>query len=130
MKFDTEKTVSYWAAGAEYDFDTAKKLFKARRYPYTLFFGHLAVEKILKALVVQETQEHAPHTHSLPLLASKLAFKIPEEIETNLAVFMEFYFEARYPEDQLKFYRKCTRIFTEKNLKKIKEAYQWLKKKL
>lgn len=130
MKFDAEKTVSYWAAGAEYDLDTAKKLFKAKRYPYALFFGHLAIEKILKALVVKETKEHAPHTHSLPLLASKLTFEIPEEIETKFAAFMEFYFEARYPEDQLKFYRKCTKIFTEKNLNVIKKVYQWLKKKL
>jgi len=53
MKFDAEKTVSYWAAGAEYDLDTAKKLFKAKRYPDALFFGHLAIEKILKSLVYQ-----------------------------------------------------------------------------
>jgi len=77
LKFDVEKTVSYWLSGAEYDLETAESLYQAGKYPYALFLGHLAIEKLLKALVVKETREHAPYIHSLPLLASKLTFKIP-----------------------------------------------------
>ena len=130
MKFDVEKTVSYWLESAKYDLETAESLFQTRKYPYALFFGHLAMEKLLKALVVRETGEHAPYTHSLPLLASKLTLKIPEEIGRKLAGFMEFYFEARYPEEQKKFYKKCTRGFTEPHLNEIKKVFKWLKKKL
>jgi len=46
MEFDVEKTVAYWSSGAEYDLDTADKLLKDGKYPYCLFFGHLALEKI------------------------------------------------------------------------------------
>ena len=43
---------------------------------------------------------------------------------------MEFHFEARYPDEQKKFYKKCTKVFATKKMKEIKEVYAWLKKKL
>ena len=129
MDIDSEKTVAYWSSGAEYDLDTADSLFKAGKYPYALFFGHLAIEKMLKALIVKETGKHAPFTHSLPLLASKLKLKIPEPTNEKLAGFMEFYFEARYPEQQSEYRKKCTRVFAKTNLKEIKAVYQWLKQR-
>jgi len=130
MDFDSEKTISYWMEGAEYDISVADALLQSGKYPYALFFGHLAIEKILKALVVKETNEHAPYTHSLPVLAGKLTLKIPENIHKKLAGFMGFYFEARYPEEQKKFYDKCTKKFAKNNLDEIKSVFGWLKKKL
>ena len=130
MKFELNKTVSYWVDGAKYDLDTAESLFQVGKYPYALFFGHLALEKLLKAVVVKETQEHAPYTHSLPLLVSKLKLKIPESVEQKFAEFMEFYIEARYPEEQKRFYKKCTKGFTEQKLKEIKKVFKWLNQRL
>jgi len=43
---------------------------------------------------------------------------------------MEFYFEARYPNEQKSFYIKCTKDFTKKNLEDISEVFRWLKEKL
>jgi HEPN domain-containing protein len=130
MEFDVEKTKTYWMESAEYDLETAKSLFEKGRYPYALFFGHLALEKLLKALVVKQTRQHAPCTHSLPLLASRLSFEIPDEFKRKFAKFMEFYFEARYPEEQKKFYQKCTRKFTEQNLNEVEDVFRWLKERL
>ena len=130
ISFNKEKTISYWLESAKYDLDTAVSLFLVKKYPYALFFGHLAIEKLLKALVVKETKKHAPYTHSLPLLASKLTLKVPENIEKKLAGFMEFYIEARYPEEQKEFYKKCTKSFTEQNLKELRKVFRWLKEKL
>lgn len=130
MEFDVGKTVTYWLEGAEYDLSVADAMFQTGKYPYALFMGHLALEKLLKALVVKTTREHAPYTHSLPLLARKLTPGVPEEIEKKLVRFMEFYFEARYPEKQNKFYNKCTQGFTEQGLDEIKEVFTWLKERL
>ncbi|MBU1628436.1 HEPN domain-containing protein [bacterium] len=77
MEFDINKTVNYWVEGAEYDMSVPDALFQAGKYPYALFIAHLAIEKLLKALVVKETKKHAPHTHSLPLLADKMTLEIP-----------------------------------------------------
>lgn len=62
MPFDIDKTIDYWAESAEYDFETGKNLLESKKFPYALFFAHLAIEKILKAIVVKNTGEHAPYT--------------------------------------------------------------------
>ncbi|MBI3600544.1 MAG: HEPN domain-containing protein [Nitrospinae bacterium] len=130
LKFDVEKTVQYWLAGAEYDMDVAVALYEKEKFPYSLFMGHLAVEKLLKALVVKTTREQAPYTHSLALLAGMLPIEFPSETIDKLARFMEFHFEARYPEEQHKFYEKCTYEFSKGKLQEIKEVFVWLKEKL
>ncbi len=130
MDFDVDKTVQYWLEGASYDLETGRSLIESKRYPYALFLGHLAIEKLLKALVVKVKKEHAPYTHSLTLLASKLDFSIPESILDKLAEFMEFHIEARYPDEKRDFYQKCTEEFTRQKFKEIEEVYQWLMKRL
>ena len=99
LEFDFQKTVQYWVEGAEYDMGVADAMMEAAKYPYALFMGHLALEKLLKALVVNSTQKHAPPTHSLTLLAGKSGLQIPDETILILAEFMEFHSEARYPEE-------------------------------
>jgi len=94
------------------------------------FMGHLALEKLLKALVVKKGRAHAPFSHSLPYLAEKSGAKIPERILVKLREFMEFHFEARYPDANKAFYKKCTKIYTAKKLKDIKEVFTWVRTKL
>jgi HEPN domain-containing protein len=130
IKFDEKKTIQYWLSGAEYDIGVAEAMYEKKKYPYALFMGHLAIEKLLKALVVKTTHEHAPYTHSLTLLADKTAIEVPQKILKQLAGFMDFHFEARYPKEQQNFYKKCTEKFTVKKMQKIKEVYTWFKKKL
>jgi HEPN domain-containing protein len=65
---------------AAYDLETGKGLLEIKRFPYALFFGHLALEKALKALVVKTTRAHAPYTHSLMLLAKMTNIEWPESI--------------------------------------------------
>lgn len=130
MVFDVEKTIAYWLEGAEYDMGVADAMFQTEKYPYTLFIGHLALEKLLKAIVVKNTQTHAPITHSLPFLAKESKLSIPDKTLIKFREFMEFHFEARYPREQRAFYSKCTKAYTEERLKEIKETFQWLKKQL
>lgn len=130
IKFDVEKTISYWNEGAEYDMGVVDAMYEKGKYPYALFMGHLAFEKLLKSLVVKTSQQHAPYTHSLPLLAEKSGMKIPKRTMKRLARFMEFHFEARYPDEQKKVYKKCTKDFANRKMKGIKEVYAWLRKKL
>ena len=51
-----------------------------------------------------------PYTHSLMILANKARIDISERYE-QLAEFMEFHIEARYPDDKKSFYNKCTEEF-------------------
>ncbi|MBU0700266.1 HEPN domain-containing protein [bacterium] len=130
MEFDVEKTVAYWLDGAEYDMGVADAMYQTEKFPYALFMGHLALEKLLKALVVKTSREHAPYTHSLPLLAEKSRLSIPESILIKLREFMEFHLEARYPKTNRAFYDKCTTSYTKVKMGEIKEVFQWLKNQL
>ena len=130
MTFDFEKTIQYWYEGAKYDLRVADAMFKSKKYPYSLFMGHLALEKLLKASVVKNTKTHAPFSHSLPFLAEKSKVKIPEKIFIKLREFMEFHFESRYPDVNKAFYKKCTKAYTSKKLKEIKEIFKWVKTRL
>ena len=128
--FDIKKTVSYWLAGAKYDLGVANAMLKSKKYPYALFMGHLSLEKLLKAVVVKYTKVHAPFSHSLPYLAEKSGVRIPERILVKLREFMEFHFEARYPDANKAFYKKCTKHYASKMLKEIKEVFVWVRAKL
>lgn len=125
---DITKTIDYWVDGADYDIDTAENLLEAGKFPYALFFGHLAVEKLLKALVVKETLRHAPYTHSLTLLAKKSGVELSDELMDKLAEITEFSIIARYPNEQ-DFYKAFTREFTESKFKEINEVFQWFREK-
>jgi HEPN domain-containing protein len=128
--FDVKKTVSYWIEGAEYDLGVASAMLKAKKYPYALFMGHLALEKLLKALVVKRTKAHAPFSHSLPYLLERSGIKMPEPIQLKLSEFMEFHLEARYPDASGTFYKKCTKKYTDARLKEVKEVFKWVKTRL
>jgi HEPN domain-containing protein len=41
--------VQYWITAAENDWRVAGHLYEKNDYPYALFFGHLTIEKLLKA---------------------------------------------------------------------------------
>ncbi len=124
------KTVEYWLNSAEYDLEVADSLFSKKRYHYALFFGHLALEKILKAIFVERKNAHAPFTHSLPMLAQKSGIDINGERLEKLAEFMEFYIEGRYPKDLEIIFRKYDKRFSSGKLEEVREMFAWLQKKL
>jgi len=130
MTFDVDKTINYWLDGAAYDLETGKSLLDSKRFPYALFFAHLAIEKVLKALVVKGTKEHAPYSHSLPLLATRTGLEIPEDVIDQLAEYVEFHMESRYPEERKGFYKRCTEDFSCKKFAEMEEVYRWLTEKL
>ena len=128
--FEIDKTIKYWVDSAAYDLDTGRTLLGSKRFPYALFFGHLALEKVLKALVVKATQQHAPYTHSLTLLASKTNLETPDSILDQLAEYTEFHLESRYPDEKKEFYERCTESFAHQKFAEIEGVYQWLIRRL
>lgn len=105
MEFDSEKTMKYWIDSATYDLETGKTLLRSKRFPYALFFGHLAIEKILKALPAKQTGTHAPYCHSLFMLAGKSGLSFSEEMRYQLVEFMEYHTDAQHPDAKKEFYQ-------------------------
>ena len=76
-----EEHIQYWVESADHDLDSAESLFAAGKYDWSLFIGHLVLEKILKALYVQDNQNRLPpKTHNLVKLAenTNVVFSRPE----------------------------------------------------
>ncbi|MBI2459296.1 MAG: HEPN domain-containing protein [Parcubacteria group bacterium] len=130
MGIDFKNLIKYWKELSEYDFETAKFMFKTKRYPYCLFMCHLSIEKLLKALIVKLKKRHAPYSHNLVNLAKETGLNFKEEDKMLLADLTEFNLEARYPEWQKEFYKKCSKIYTENYFNETKKLHQWLKKHL
>ena len=74
-----EEFIKYWIAEAEESLSVAGHLFEKKDYSYSLFFGHLAVEKILKAVYVEKKDENVPRSHNLPRIAKAAGLTVPED---------------------------------------------------
>lgn len=122
-----KEVVSFWLESAEDDFDTAKKLFAAKKYHHCLFFCHLFLEKALKALVVKKTGQHALPIHNLTGLAVQAELKLSQKRRKEFKEITGFNLEARYNSHKREFYKKATREFAKKWLKNCKETYLWTK---
>ncbi len=96
------------------------------RYSDSLFFGHIILEKVLKALVVKKIGEHAPFTHDLVQLQGLAGISLSKAETDILDEANDFNIRARYPERKLEFYKKCTKEFTDKYMPAIKDLYQKL----
>jgi HEPN domain-containing protein len=118
--------VNYWVETANSDFRTMLNLYESKDYHWSLFMGHLVLERLLKAIYVEKYAEHAPRTHDLLRLAQETGIPTTEEQKDALDLITTFNINARYPDYKRSFYKKCTKEFTAANIEKIKELRTWL----
>lgn len=125
-----EKVRDFWIEEADEALNVAGHLFDKEDFSYSLFFGHLAVEKLLKAIYVTRKREQAPYIHNLDRLAEMSDIQLTEEQQERLIRISRFNLEARYPDEKRTFRKRCTEEFTSKELAVIEEVYKWLKSML
>ena len=127
MKSERE-VVKYWLAGSKEDFDSAEILYQNKKYHHALFFCHLSIEKMLKAIIVGSTKAAPPLIHDLVRLAERAAVPLTERRKNELAEITTFNIEARYDDYKLSFRKKAKKQFALKYLRKTKKILQWLSK--
>jgi HEPN domain-containing protein len=123
---DAERVKGFWIEEAAEALRVAWHLYEKEDYSYALFFGHLAIEKLLKAIYVFRKAEQAPYLHNLLRLAEAVDLSLSEERKAQFIRITGFNLEARYPDEKRTFRQKCTLTFAENQLREIEEAYQWL----
>ena len=122
---DWKALSAHWRDGAVEDLETADILFEKRKLRQCLFFVHLALEKALKAIVVDRTQDHSPKIHNLDRLVQLAEIAISEEKLADLTLFNRYCMQGRYPD------LAPTRITleeAEQRLAQGKEFLEWLLK--
>ena len=127
---DIDLTAGYWVEEALEALTVADHLYEKGDYSYTLFFGHLAVEKMLKALYVIKIGEQPPYIHNLVRLAERADIPVADARKDQLITITAYNLESRYPDDKRSFRRKCNQEFSQKALAEIKEVFEWLKSML
>lgn len=129
-KLDYEKSMNHWIESSDRDFLTMTNLFNSKDYSWSLFLGHLVIEKLLKALIVKETHEFPKPTHDLIRLSTRGKLECSGEQLDMLDIITTFNINARYEDYKQEFYRRCTKDFTETWINNIKELRQWIKSQL
>ncbi|MDR1418531.1 MAG: HEPN domain-containing protein [Endomicrobium sp.] len=124
-----QNLINYWKKQADLDFKTMEDMFKSKHYHWALFVGHLVVEKLLKALFVKIHSNNTPipKIHNLYELAKRDNLQLSQEISDKLDIITSFNIQARYQNEKESFYKLCTKTYTAKWIKEIKEIKKWLK---
>ena len=94
----SEQLVTFWTETSDKDFDAMNILFENKQYAWSLFMGHLVLEKLLKALFAKLNPQspYAPKIHDLLALANKCNLQIDNKTEDKLDIVTNFNIAARY----------------------------------
>lgn len=125
--FNRNKIIKYWIESSDDDFDTMIAMFDTRRFSWSMFIGHLMIEKLLKALFVKTNNEYPPYIHNLLRLAEKCDLELNEEQRFFFATVTAFNINARYDDYKMSFQKTCTQEFTSNWIEKIKLYRLWIK---
>ena len=93
-----DKNINYWKTCSENDIETASILINNNKVVEGLFFFHLSIEKILKALIVSNTKQLPPKSHDLLYLAELANVELSAEDTEFMQILMKYQLEGRYPE--------------------------------
>jgi HEPN domain-containing protein len=92
------RQIEYWRNTAENDIETAAILITSGKYVEGMFFCHLSIEKIIKSLVVKQTENIPVRSHDLFHLIEIAKIDITEEQSDFMQILMKYQLEGRYPE--------------------------------
>lgn len=125
-QFDKQKIIDLWIEGSDDDFETMVAMLDAKRYSWSLFLGHLVIEKLLKAYFVKINEDYPPYIHNLLKLAIESKIEITDDLKYKLTTISAFNLNARYDDYKRSFQSKCTPEFTFEWVVKIKELRLWI----
>ena len=126
--------VKYWLDSSDEDMTVAQVLLDGKKYLYSGFMCHLAVEKALKAVIARDCAdgEIPPKWHDLMRLAEKAALLtvLTEEQKSLLRNLNPLNIEARYPEYKNKIAEIISKETCVKIISESEKFLCWIKKQL
>ena len=121
------KATKNWLDMVSYDLTTAKHMFKTGRYVYVIFMCHLAIEKVFKAIVCEETNKISPKTHDLIYLINLGKIKLTGDLLDFVGIINNVSIVTRYPEDLSKLVSSYPKKITGEYLKRTLEIIKCIK---
>ena len=124
---DVSNQIDYWRTSSDEDFAAAESLLEKGHLRHSLFFAHLAIEKMLKAHVTRQTKDIPPRIHNLIRLAEIAKLELDTESMELLREFGAYQLEGRYPDSEQV---SVDPGFARDEISRTKEILVWLKKQL
>jgi HEPN domain-containing protein len=115
-----QEHIAYWIDSAQSDWESVTLLLDGGKFVQALFFVHLTMEKISKAIYVRFTDEiYPPKTHDIVKLLSFTNIEFDDDMIVFLKAFNVYNLEGRYPDYLGNIYKTTT---TEKTKELIQKA--------
>lgn len=119
--------IAFWIASSVKDWEVAGNLFEKNNFPQALFFGHLTLEKLLKAHWVKDNiEDYPPRIHNLIRLSNQIQLEFTQDDLLLLDKMNDFQMEGRYPDYHFTIYQICTLEYTEEILSEVNRIRIWL----
>ena len=126
-----QEHIKYWEQSSEEDWKTVSSLFQSGRYVHCLFFSHLSLEKLCKAIWVKYNEDNfPPKTHNLVKLLHETKQNFNEKDLSFLVEFNDFQLEGRYPDYLFEINKRCNIEYTTSIINKVKSIRLCLQEKL
>ena len=120
-----EGDAAYWLQLARLDLESARKSLQGDSFLHLLFGCQQALEKLLKASVVEVTNQAPPRVHNLIRLAALAELSLQADQEMLLSKLSLEYIELRYPEELATIDEMNHRAIAEEHLQQTEEFFRW-----
>ena len=125
-----EERVKFWVKNADESLEMMNFLFKNRKNVDALFYGSLAVEKLMKGYYVSKKTDAPPFVHDLVFIARKAGMEITVELAKDFKIISGFNINARYDDYKESLHKEATREYTMLQIELIKMTYLWIKEQI
>lgn len=116
-----------WLKIAKYDLDVAQSTFKNGYFLKVVENCHSSLEKLLKGILIEQTDSVPPKIHDLLKLVSLTVIEnLQDDTVKLLDELNDLYISTRYPEDFDMLVEKMTEEKVHKILHRTKGVYKWL----
>ncbi len=123
--------IQYWLNQIPEDIDVVTVLFNTKHYAHSLFWAHLVLEKLLKALWVQNNTENIPpFIHNLLKLSKTSNFIPTEEQIVFMQIMNDYNHKFCYKENMLKIAFTTTQESTTELIEKYNELVICIQKQI
>jgi HEPN domain-containing protein len=122
------KETENWIESSDYDAQTATYMLQTGRYIYVIFMCHLAIEKLLKAIIQEETGKLPHKTHDLIYLFKVAKVDLPEHLLDFVGKINNASIVTRYPDDLSQIISAYPEQVAKDYLNHTREVISWLKR--
>ena len=123
--------INFWLIQADDDWTAVDTLFNGRNYLQSLFFAHLVIEKICKALWIKHNEGNIPpRTHNLIHLLSTTSIELNDDKSEFMLSLNRFQLEGRYPDYLTKMHSICNESFTSTMIDETDKLRLWILEKV